>query len=196
MDKNKFQPYINAFLEENAKVNLISKNEEKYLFEKHITDALAISAFFEKYITPDSILDIGTGGGIPAVPIAIEYPDIQVWAIDSISKKIRAIENIKQNLGLKNLHPVCSRIENFREQKFDVVTSRALAALDKLFVYASPLMNKGGYFAAYKSRLLKEEIDNAKKIMNRTGFIFVDTIEYNLPTEEKHIRKLAIFKKL
>ena len=135
MDRNNFEPYMKVFLEENSKINLISKNEEKYLYEKHITDSLAISTFFDKYIVPETLLDIGTGGGFPAVPVAVAYPDIQVWALDSIAKKIRAIENIKQKLDLENLYPVCSRIENFKEKTFDVVTSRALASLDKLFLY-------------------------------------------------------------
>ena len=195
MDKNDFQPYINAFLTENAKVNLISKNEEKYLFEKHITDSLSISNFFEKYFIPQTILDIGTGGGFPALPIAIAYPNIQVWALDSIAKKIRAIENIKQELGIKNLYPVCSRIESFKEKKFDLVTSRALASLDKLLIYAAPLVNNGGYFAAYKSNLLEDELKCAAKIMKKTDFSLVEVIEYILPTEEKHTRRLAIFKK-
>ncbi len=195
MDRNKFKPYMEAFLEENAKVNLISGNEEKYLYEKHIADSLGISLFFEKYIIPKTLLDIGTGGGFPAVPVAIEYPDIQVWALDSIAKKIRAIENIKQRLGLWNLHPVCSRIENFRERKFDVVTSRALASLDKLLLYASPLLTSGGYFAAYKSKLLDEELKSARKTIEKTRFELLDMIEYTLPTEEKHVRRLAIFRK-
>ncbi len=186
---------MEAFLDENAKVNLISKNEEKYLFEKHIADSLAVSSFFEKYLLPDTLLDIGTGGGFPAVPVAIEYSDIKVWALDSIAKKIRAIENIKQKLGLENLYPVCSRIENFKERKFDVITSRALASLDKLLIYAEPLINKGGYFVAYKSKLLEDELKAAKGIMKKTGFVFVESVEYTLPTAECHVRRLAVFKK-
>ncbi len=195
MDKNDFQPYINAFLAENARINLISKNEEKYIYEKHIADSLSIAKFFEKYFIPQAILDIGTGGGFPALPIALAYPDIQVWALDSIAKKIRAIENIKQELGIKNLHPVCSRIENFKEKKFDLVTSRALASLDKLLVYAAPLVNNSGYFTAYKSKLLEDELKLAAKIMKKTGFSLSEVIEYTLPVEEKHTRRLAIFKK-
>ena len=70
-----FEEYKNAFLEENAKHNLISKNDEKVLFEKHIYDSLSINLFFEKYnIEKANILDIGCGGGFPCLPIAIEHP--------------------------------------------------------------------------------------------------------------------------
>ena len=96
--KNKefFNDYIKAFLNQNSKLNLISKNDEKFLWEKHIFDSLSIEKFFEKYKPSGSkLLDIGTGGGFPSVPTALAYPDIEVFALNSIRKKINAIENIK-----------------------------------------------------------------------------------------------------
>ena len=134
-NREDFKEYIEAFLKQNSYLNLISKNDEKFLWEKHIFDSLAIERFFEKYniMTMNSgklkvengklkdfplstfhfqLLDIGTGGGFPAVPIAIMYPEIEVFALDSIRKKINAIENIKAELGLKNLHTICDRAEN------------------------------------------------------------------------------------
>ena len=140
MDKEAFNRYIQLFLEQNSKVNLISKNDEQFLWEKHICDSLSISKFFEKYSIPVSLIDIGTGGGFPSVPIAINYPNIEVWALDSIAKKIRAVEFFKNSLNLKNLHPVCSRAENFKEQTFPLVVSRAVASLDKLIPYGDILL--------------------------------------------------------
>lgn len=86
-NKEFYNKYIEIFLEENSKVNLISKNDEKFLWEKHIYDSLAVSVFFDKYGTPKTLLDIGTGGGFPSVPIALTYPQIKVTAVDSIAKK-------------------------------------------------------------------------------------------------------------
>ena len=95
--------YKKLFLEKNSILNLISKNDEKYLDEKHIFDSLSIKYFFEKYPNLyQRMLDIGTGGGFPALPIAIEYPNISVTGIDSIAKKINAISDIAENLQLKN----------------------------------------------------------------------------------------------
>ena len=141
-NKDFYKDYMECFLEENSKVNLISKNDEKYLWEKHVFDSLAIENFFNKYSPKcTTLLDIGTGGGFPSVPIALTYPKIQVTALDSIAKKIRAIESIKEKLQIKNLTPVCSRVEN-TDGKFDIVTSRAVSSLDKICVYALPKLKK------------------------------------------------------
>ena len=126
-DKKIFERYIDVFLAQNAKLNLISKNDEKYLWEKHIFDSLSIEKFFNTIdITGMRLLDIGTGGGFPAVPVALAYPTLEVFALDSIRKKINAIEAIKEELEIKNLHPICDRAENIKE-RFDIVTSRAVA---------------------------------------------------------------------
>lgn len=183
--------YIEVFLKQNAKLNLISKNDEKFLWEKHIFDSLAIEKFFEKYGKGKTLLDIGTGGGFPSVPIALKYPEIEVYALDSIRKKINAIENIKAELDIKNLHPICDRAENVN-QKFDIITSRAVATLDKITGYAMPLLNKDGYFVAYKSVRAQEEIKQAQAVLKKYKAKVIDVIEYDLPLEENHIRNLVV----
>lgn len=191
--KENFTEYINFFLEQNSKLNLISKNDEKYLWEKHIFDSLAIEKFFKKYKSGSTLLDIGTGGGFPSVPIALQYPKIEVYALDSIRKKINAIETIKQELNIHNLHPICNRAENIN-QKFDIITSRAVASLDKIIGYALPLLKKDGYFAAYKALKAQDEIADAQKILKKFKAKIVDIIEYDLPLEENHTRNLIIIK--
>lgn len=193
--KTDFQQYINAFLLENSKVNLISKNDEKYLWEKHIFDSLSIEKFFDKYQLQNniSLLDIGTGGGFPSVPIAIKYPEIEIYALDSIRKKINAIENIKNELKIKNLHTICDRAENINH-KFDIITSRAVASLDKIASLALPLLKKDGYFIAFKSIKTDDEIKNAENILRKFKAKVVDVIQYDLPLEENHTRNLVIIK--
>ena len=190
-----FSIFSECFLKQNSILNLISKNEEKYLYEKHIYDSLSIQLFFEKYnYKPETLLDIGTGGGFPAVPIAIEYPEIQVTALDSIRKKILAIENIKSKLNISNLKPLCARAENIKGTSFDVITSRAVATLDKLVEYVSPLIKKGGYFVAYKSKRAMDEINDAKDILKKNHLQFIEALDYTLPLDETYERKLLIFK--
>ncbi len=205
--------YIEVFLNQNAKLNLISKNDEKFLWEKHIFDSLSIEKFFEKYKKGKTLLDIGTGGGFPSVPIALKYPEIEVYALDSIRKKINAIENIKKELNIQNLHPICDRVENIRTsplpledgriltrrmsaknsgEGFDIITSRAVASLDKITAYALPLLNKDGYFVAYKSVKAQEEIAQAKGVLKKYNAEVVDVIEYDLPLEENHTRNLVV----
>ena len=189
---NDFLKYIELFLEENSKHNLISKNDEKFLYEKHIYDSLCIKLFFEKYnIKVKNLLDIGTGGGFPAVPIAIEYNTINVTAIDSIKKKINCINNIKNGLKLNNLHTICDRVENINT-KFDIITTRAVGKLSKICEYALPLLNNNGYFVAYKSKKYMEEISEAKPILNKFGSKVVDIIEYSLPLNDVFERCLVI----
>lgn len=192
-----FSEYKKAFLEENAKHNLISKNDEKLLYEKHIYDSLGIKLFFEKYgIKKASILDIGCGGGFPCVPIAIEFSEMQIVGIDSIRKKIASVQTISEKLGLKNLELIADRVENLKEQKFDVVISRAVADMAKISGYALPLVKKGGYFVAYKSKKALEELENAKPVLKKLGAELVDVIEYKLPLEEIYERNLVCVKKL
>lgn len=188
-----FTEYKIAFLEENAKLNLISKNDEKVLFEKHIFDSLAVKLFFNKYkIESTDLLDIGCGGGFPSVPIAIEFPNINVVGIDSIRKKINSINTIKEKLGLKNLSTICDRVENIKDKKFDVITSRAVADLAKITDYALPLLKKNGYFVAYKSKKALEELDGAKSILKKYNAKVIDIINYTLPLEDVYERNLIV----
>lgn len=188
-----FTEYKRVFLEENSKRNLISKNDEKFLFEKHIYDSLGIKLFFEKYnIHRAKILDIGCGGGFPCVPLAIEYPEFKITGIDSIKKKIDAINEIKNQLKLDNLSTICDRVENIKEQKFDIITSRAVADLSKIAEYALPLLKRNGYFVAYKSRKTQEEIDNATQVLKQYNAEVKEILTYTLPLEEVYERNLVV----
>lgn len=199
MDRQKFEQYMELFLKENSKLNLISKNDEKFLWEKHIFDSLSLEKFFEKYniseLKEKTLLDIGTGGGFPSVPLAINYPELSVTALDSIRKKINAIHEIKDGLNIKNLTTICERAENIKTKKFDFITSRAVAALKILVPYAMPLLKNNGYFIAYKSVKVQEEISEARQILKKYNAEVVDIIEYDLPLEENHTRNLVVISK-
>ena len=192
-----FQAYKKVFLEQNAKHNLISKNDEKLLWEKHIYDSLAIKLFLEKYeIKKADVLDIGCGGGFPCVPMAVEFQNLNIVGLDSIRKKINSVIEIRDSLGLKNLELVCDRAENLKDRKFDIVVSRAVADLAKISEYALPLLKKGGYFVAYKSKKALEEIEGAKATLKKYKAEIIDIIEYTLPLEEVYERNLICIKKL
>lgn len=189
-----FNKYERIFLEKNSHTNLISKNDEKLLFEKHIFDSLAIGKFFKNRQSESlrKLIDIGTGGGFPSIPIALFYDNINVFAIDSIRKKINIIEEIKTELGLKNLFPICDRVENHKE-KYDYITTRAVAPLEVILKYAIPNLKVGGHFIAYKSKKALDELKNAEKTIKLLGVKMVDIIEYTLPLEEVYERNLIIF---
>ncbi len=193
--KNKefFNDFIKVFLEQNSKLNLISKNDEKFLWEKHIYDSLSIENFLKKYVTHNlsTLLDIGTGGGFPSVPVALAYPRIEVHALDSIRKKINAIENIKTELNIENLHTICDRAENLKST-YDIITSRAVAPLKVITTYAMPLLNNGGYLIAYKSLRAEEEIKDATQTLKKYKAKVIDIIQYDLPLAENHTRNLIV----
>ncbi len=196
MDKQLFDKYIELFLQANSKINLISKNDEKYLWEKHICDSLSFEKFLTKYGIKDlknkTLLDIGTGGGFPSVPLAIKYPKISVTALDSIKKKLNVIQSIKEDLSINNLSILCNRAENIKGEKYDFITSRAVAALKILIPYAIPLLKKDGYFIAYKSVKVDEEIKDAKDILKKYQAQITDIIPYDLPLNENYTRNLVI----
>ena len=195
LNKNDYAKYIDAFLRQNSMLNLISKNDEKFLWEKHIYDSLSIEKVFAKYGKGKKFLDIGTGGGFPSVPVALSYPEIEVYALDSIRKKINAIENLKSELGINNLYPVCMRAENLKE-KFDIITSRAVAPLKIITEYAAPLLENNGFFVAYKSRKSEQEISEAENVLKKFKLHVSDIIEYELPLEENHVRNLIVIQKI
>ncbi len=194
--KTNFDKYIKTFLEENSKINLMSKNDEKLIFEKHIYDSLSIKFLFDKLdMLPKTILDIGTGGGFPSIPIALEYPEIQVTGIDSIQKKINAISNIAKKLGIKNIEFIRDRVENIKDKKYDMITSRAVAQASLLIEYAYPLLKKDGYLVLYKSKNVDEEIEKAKPLIRKLHMKISDIIEYSLPLEENYNRCLLVLQK-
>ena len=189
--------FSEVFLEKNKVINLISKNDEKVLFEKHIFDSLSIEKFFEKYnvkYAGMNMLDIGTGGGFPSVPIASCYPEINVVGLDSIAKKIRAIEDFKNDLKLDNLTLINDRAENLKT-KYDIVVSRAVSRLDKVVEYAMPLLKDGGYFVCYKSKQVFDEIREAKEAIFKKKAELLEVIEYKLPLKENFERFLVVIKK-
>ncbi|MCQ2738723.1 MAG: 16S rRNA (guanine(527)-N(7))-methyltransferase RsmG [bacterium] len=190
------EKYKKVFLEENAKYNLISKNDERLLYEKHIFDSLGIRLFFEKYnIKPCKILDIGCGGGFPCVPIALQYPEYNIIGLDSIKKKINAVNNIKTALEIKNLNLICDRAEYLQQKDFDIVVSRAVANLAKICEYALPKLKNNGYFIAYKSVKTDEEIQESVKVLKNNNASVIDILEYTLPLKEIYTRKLICIQK-
>lgn len=195
-----FTSFSELFKEYNEKVNLISKNDVNFLFEKHIFDSLAFNLFYKKYFNNENLklLDIGTGGGFPSLPITLKYKNINVTALDSINKKINFIKCAKETLDIKNINPICSRVEDLPinlKSSFDIVTSRAMAELRVILEYAIPYVKVGGYFVAYKSIKAEEEIKNSKNALKLLNSKIIETIEYSLPIDEENKRYLIIIKK-
>lgn len=129
------------YKEWNAKINVISRKDIDSLYEKHVLHSLAIAAAFE--FTPDmEVIDIGTGGGFPGIPLAIFFPQTRFHLVDSIGKKIKVVEAVSAGAGLTNITTQHGRAEEIKNRKFDVAVSRAVAPLQELWTWARPLLRK------------------------------------------------------
>jgi 16S rRNA (guanine527-N7)-methyltransferase len=123
----------------NQKINVISRKDIDSLYEKHVLHSLSIAAAFE-FRPGMEIVDLGTGGGFPGVPLAIFYPKVKFHLVDSIAKKLKVIEAVAEGIGLKNITTQHSRIEDIKNRKFDYVVSRAVAPLKELWNWSRPLL--------------------------------------------------------
>ncbi|MDR0832919.1 MAG: 16S rRNA (guanine(527)-N(7))-methyltransferase RsmG [Candidatus Symbiothrix sp.] len=114
----------------NAKINLISRKDIEHLYEKHILHSLGIAQVI-RFTAGSKVLDVGTGGGFPGIPLAILFPEVQFVLLDSIGKKVKVAENVAQAIGLKNVDCRHARAEE-ETRKFDFVVSRAVMPLPDL----------------------------------------------------------------
>ncbi len=141
------------YAEWNEKINVISRKDIDSLYEKHILHSLAIAAWFD--FTPGiEIIDIGTGGGFPGIPLAIFFPDVKFLLADSIGKKIKVVQDIAEKTGLKNVEVLHGRAEEVRNRKFDFAVSRAVAPLKDLWNWSKPLLKNERKLAGFKNGLI------------------------------------------
>ena len=139
-----FEALGELYKEWNQKINVISRKDIDSIYEKHILHSLSIAAIFN--FSPGlEIVDIGTGGGFPGVPLAIFFPEVKFHLVDSIGKKLKVIESIKESIGLKNITTQHARAEEIKDRKFDFAVSRAVAPLKELVSWSKPLLKKGKY---------------------------------------------------
>jgi 16S rRNA (guanine527-N7)-methyltransferase len=125
----------------NSKINVISRKDENSLYDKHILHSLSIAATFD-LCDGMNVLDIGTGGGFPGIPLAIFFPNVTFYLADSIGKKIKVVQAVADAIGLKNVTAQHTRAEDIRNKKFEVVVSRAVAPLKDLWRWAKPLLKR------------------------------------------------------
>lgn len=130
------------YREWNEKINVISRKDIDSLYEKHVLHSLAIAAMCTFHAGAD-VVDIGTGGGFPGIPLAIFFPDVNFLLSDSIGKKIKVVQEVASAIGLKNVTAVHSRVEEVKGRTFDFAVSRAVAPLGELWKWVNPALRKG-----------------------------------------------------
>lgn len=193
----KFYVFTNLLIEENSHTNLTAIREVPDIIAKHYADCLLAEAFFPKSAT---VMDIGCGGGFPTIPLAIVRPDLKITAIDSTQKKINFVQKTTISLGLSNVTAICARAEaqelrKYRE-KFDIVTSRAMARMSILTELALPFAKAGGILIALKGAQGNIELQEAEKaILLLGGEIAFDKTTLLSTLAEPESRHILVIKK-
>lgn len=132
-----------VYEEWNQKINVISRKDMNGLYEKHVLHSLSIAAIFD-FKPGTQIVDLGTGGGFPGIPLAIFFPEVHFHLTDSIGKKLKVVEAAAEQLGLKNVTTQHTRTEEIKNKKFDYVVSRAVAPLRDLWMWSQPILKAKG----------------------------------------------------
>lgn len=187
--------YYELLIEYNKVMNLTGITEKKQVYLKHFYDSLTISKMIDLK-KEQNLCDIGTGAGFPGLVIKILFPNLKVTLVDSLNKRIEFLKKVIQELGLKEIEAIHDRAEEFAKnniEKYDVVTSRAVAPLNILLEYAIPILKINKNFIAYKGNISREiiECDNALKQLNSK---IEKKIEFLLPIEESNRTIIKITK--
>ena len=185
----KLEIYGEFLKEWNDKINLTAIKDDEGIAIKHFLDCLLVGKVAD-FKAGMNVIDVGTGAGFPGLVIAAAYPDVNVTLLDSTGKKLKAVENMAEQMGVKNVKIVHARAEevgkepDFRE-KYDFATARAVAELRVLLEYTLPFVKKDGYFLSLKAAAAKEEIDGAVNSLKTLGGKIECINDFTLPGGDK-----------
>ena len=200
---NAFEIYKNMVIERNKVMNLTAITDSDEFDLKHFADSLSLIQAVKECSrisdSPVSVIDVGTGAGFPGIPLKIAFPDIHLTLLDSLNKRIRFLDEVITELNLKNVTTIHSRAEEgARNPKlrdnFDFVVSRAVASQNVLTEYCLPYAKVGGYFVAYKSGEIEEELKTASNAISVLGGRLCDTITFSLADSDIH-RSFVVIEK-
>lgn len=189
------EKFVDMLLERNQVMNLTAITEPDQVARLHLLDSLSllpIEAFAGK-----AVIDVGTGAGFPGIPLAIVQQDADFTLLDSLGKRIRFLDEVREALGLGNVTCVHGRAEEFAQahrEQFDLAVSRAVANLAVLSELCLPLVKVGGAFLAMKSTGCEAETEGAQTAIRRLGGTLERVVDYTIPTTDVTHRVLVIRK--
>ena len=173
------EKYMEGILAWNEKVNLTNITDPAEFRIKHNADSL-MCVDFPEFLEAETVIDVGTGGGFPGIPLAVYAPEKQFILLDSLNKRLKIIDELAGELGIKNITLVHGRAEDAarakeHREKYDLCVSRAVSNLATLSEYCLPFIKVGGYLLAYKGPGAEEEVKEAAKGKLDVFFGFEDS---------------------
>ncbi len=185
---NNFLLYEQLLVEWNEKMNLTAITEHKEVIDKHFVDSLTGSGYIKD---GDKVIDVGTGAGFPGLPLKIYNETIDLTLIDSLNKRIKFLDEVVSQTNLENVKTVHTRSEDFAKGEnlnaYDVAVSRAVANLTLLSNMCLPFVKVGGIFLAYKGQKALDELEEAKKEIEKLGGKVIEVKDTNMDGLEHKI---------
>jgi len=177
VQREQFSRYYELLREWNEKINLTTITEKKDVYLKHFYDSVILD---ELYDLRGSLCDVGSGAGFPGIPLKIVKPELSVVLMEPIKKRCVFLETVIRELHLEGISVVNARAEEYKGQKFDYTTARAVAALNILAELCLPLTKKDGHFLAMKASKAAEELETAQNAIKILGGKVAETREITL----------------
>jgi 16S rRNA (guanine527-N7)-methyltransferase len=178
---NSFEIYAAELKKWNSKVNLTAITKDKEIAIKHFVDSMGLAP----YITAsDRLLDIGSGAGLPVIPLKIIKPEIPMVSVDAVAKKIHFQRHVIRILNLQNIEAIHARVEELHKthsHSFSVITSRAFTRLDRFVSLAAPLLAENGVLIAMKGDQAEDVIASSGEVVHASGFTITSVRRYTLP---------------
>ncbi|MDO4176671.1 MAG: 16S rRNA (guanine(527)-N(7))-methyltransferase RsmG [Bacillota bacterium] len=192
--------YMECILEKNESVNLTAITDREDFVQKHFVDSLSCANEGE-FLNADRIIDVGTGGGFPGIPLAVCFPEKEFVLMDSLAKRINIIRELCVKLGIENVSVVHGRAEDLGKQEglresFDLCVSRAVANMSTLCEYCLPFVRVGGCFIAYKGPDCESEINDALGAIRVLGGKLDRLDEPNSRAQKGYNHRLAFINKV
>ena len=166
--------YLELLERWNATYNLTAVRDREAMLVQHLADCLAVVSPLSRRLGSGRLLDVGSGGGLPGVVLAIMLPTVQVFCVDAVGKKAAFVQQVAATLALPNLRGLHARVETLKEAAFELITSRAFASLEDFTRMTRPLLAPGGAWLAMKGKRPDAEI---AALLNHVHVFHVEQLE-------------------